>query len=248
LVKLFNHFESFQKTCHSANLKPDIIKVDAISILSALAPLMDYSLDQLISSQPDQSSKDRLSSSWKSVIIETLRRLECVSAPGSPIFGNLQEWILDCLRSIKSYQSSRPSATSRLETSADINYQPWATPAAEVTWGDNIRYMTLPNIPAAGPSGYTVDSPPTQSHDLQAHRMIVHGIRLKTAPLRPSSADIAPRLVAELQFLLLQAALVLPREGIVGMKALDHLQSLHYTPRPLVTPHLFRLEFPRRVT
>jgi len=166
LVKLFNHFESFQKTCHSANLKPDIIKVDAISILSALAPLMDYSLDQLISSQPDQSSKDRLSSSWKSVIIETLRRLECVSAPGSPIFGNLQEWILDCLRSIKSYQSSRPSATSRLETSADINYQPWATPAAEVTWGDNIRYMTLPNIPAAGPSGYTVDSPPTQSHDL----------------------------------------------------------------------------------
>ncbi|KNZ62795.1 uncharacterized protein VP01_1222g3 [Puccinia sorghi] len=166
LVKLFNHFESFHKACHSANLKPDIIKVDAVSILSALAPLMDYSLDQLISSQPDQNSKHRLSSSWKLVIIETLRRLECVSAAGSPIFGNLQEWLLDCLRSIKSYPSSRASSTSRLETRADINYQPWATPETEATRGDNVRYMTLPNIPAAGPSGYTVDSPPTQSHDL----------------------------------------------------------------------------------
>ncbi|PLW38115.1 hypothetical protein PCASD_11793 [Puccinia coronata f. sp. avenae] len=167
LVKLFHHFDSFQKTCQSANLKPDIIKVDAISILSALAPLINYTVDQLIATQTDQKSKENLSSTWKSVIIETLRRFERVSASGSPIFGNLQEWLLDRLRLIKSQESNRVSVTSTLDTSPDIHYQPWATPAVETTRKDKIHYMALPNIPAAGSSGYTVDESPTlQSQDL----------------------------------------------------------------------------------
>ncbi|WAQ91981.1 hypothetical protein PtA15_15A374 [Puccinia triticina] len=169
-VKLFNHFDSFQKTCQTANLKADVVKVDAISVLSALAPLMDYAVDQHIASQPDQSSKVRISSTWKSAIIETLRRLEIASSSGSPVFGNLQQWILDRLRSIKSNPSNQASVASKLEPSSDIDYQPWATPATETTRGDKIHYMTLPNIPPAGSSGYTVDSPPMQSQDLASSR------------------------------------------------------------------------------
>ncbi|KAH9442135.1 hypothetical protein Pst134EB_028399 [Puccinia striiformis f. sp. tritici] len=170
LVKLFNHFDSFHKTCQSANLKPDLIKVDAISVLSALAPLMDYTVDQHIASQSNQSSKDQISSTWKSVIVETLRRLELFSASGSLVFGNLQEWILDQLRSIKSDQSDQLSAVSGPETNLDIEYQPWATTAPGSTREGKIHYMTLPNIPEAGSAGYTVESPPMQSQDLASSR------------------------------------------------------------------------------
>ncbi|EFP82808.2 uncharacterized protein PGTG_09004 [Puccinia graminis f. sp. tritici CRL 75-36-700-3] len=169
-VKLFNHFDSFHKTCQSANLKSDVVKIDAISVLSALAPLMDYAVDQHISSQPDQNSKVHISSTWKSAIIETLRRLELVSSSGSPVFGNLQDWILDRLRSIKSNQSNQASVTSKPASSADIDYQPWSTSPNETTRGDKIHYMTLPNIPSTGSGGYTVDSPPMQSQDLASSR------------------------------------------------------------------------------
>ncbi|POV94877.1 hypothetical protein PSTT_16602 [Puccinia striiformis] len=170
LVKLFNHFDSFHKTCQSANLKPDLIKVDAISVLSALAPLMDYTVDQHIASQSNQSSKDQISSTWKSVIVETLRRLELSQLPA-----HLSSETCRNGSSINYAPSNRTSqiqlsAVSGPETNLDIEYQPWATTAPGSTREGKIHYMTLPNIPEAGSAGYTVESPPMQSQDLASSR------------------------------------------------------------------------------
>lgn len=166
LIKLFNHFSSFQETSKNVKLASDVLKVNAISVLSALAPLMNYTIDELLAIQPDQASKQDLCRTWKSVIVETLRRLELSPTIDLDIFGNLQEWILDQLRSIKTNKLNRPSPSSKLEVDSRMGSSE-ATPVSHQIQKDRIHYMSLPNIPPTTGSSYDgTYRPPSQSQDV----------------------------------------------------------------------------------
>ncbi|MBW0501689.1 hypothetical protein O181_041404 [Austropuccinia psidii MF-1] len=159
LIKIWNHLDSFQKTVQVNPLKSDMIKRDAIVLLSALAPLITHVMNTIIQQENDPTQKTHLSNNWTSVVVETLRRLESDRIIELKIFGNLQDWIIHLLNHL-----DKNILSDQLNLKFD--QLPSIIPKESNQYDHKISYMAIPFIPSNQSSPSKSPSSNLQSKDL----------------------------------------------------------------------------------
>ncbi|CAH7672998.1 hypothetical protein PPACK8108_LOCUS7859 [Phakopsora pachyrhizi] len=155
LVRIWNQLDSFRRISHLSDLDRATVKSDAISLLSALVMFMNQTMDRFVEREKSQEKKDLLSSKWKSVAVETLRRLESPTLNGQTLFANLQEWIVELLYSSQNVSTQSDVRGGEAFKAISTEKQTKDTSnISRITNGDEIRtmLMAMPSVPPASQS------------------------------------------------------------------------------------------------
>lgn len=155
LVRAWTQLDSFRRISQITQLEPELIKSDALSLLSSLVNPLNQTIDALVLEEQNHTTRLAVLDSWKSVVIETLRRLEDSQINGVLLFQNMQDWLLDRIQLIEAPLCSPPSFQSLHTNTSMPTHTSLASQNAlsshdivEGTADDRTCYMTMPLIPS----------------------------------------------------------------------------------------------------
>ncbi|KAH9814169.1 hypothetical protein DFH28DRAFT_929254 [Melampsora americana] len=148
LVKIWTHLDSFRRISQITELKSQLIKGDAISLLSSLVAPLDQTITALIDQEDDQATCHTLLNTWQFVVVETLRRLEDANINGALVFQNMQDWVLDRIQRIETDEPDPQHLSVTSTKLSEAHNLSRNGPAAEENREERIAYMTIPHMPS----------------------------------------------------------------------------------------------------
>ncbi|EGF99878.1 uncharacterized protein MELLADRAFT_118197 [Melampsora larici-populina 98AG31] len=179
LVKIWTHLDSFRRISQITELETQLIKSDAISLLSSLIAPLDQAINALIDQEEDQATRHTLLNTWQFVVVETLRRLEDANINGALIFQNMQDWVLDRIQRIETDEpdSQHLSVNNMKDPVPKPHNLSRNGPTGQETREERISYMTIPHVPSMVNSSNSTSPPrsqtlPNRSEDISFSRPI----------------------------------------------------------------------------
>lgn len=177
LVKIWTHLDSFRRISQITELETQLIKSDAISLLSSLIAPLDQAINSLVDQENDQAARHTLLNTWQFVVVETLRRLEDTNINGALVFQNMQDWVLDRIQRIEIDEpdSQHLSVTNTNAPALKPHNLSRSGPTGQESCEERISYMTIPHVPPMANSSNSTSSPrsqtlPNRSEDISFSR------------------------------------------------------------------------------